>query len=139
MDANHDRAQHQVWEVSPSGLICMEELLSLSEASQIPWASQPSGNQPYRPQGGPGPTGWAGFDCSLPQLLRPALVAAIRFAPFYSLGIPQCMLVVNTAAGRRQTALGTWFKFKAHLHMMSHTHCQLEGGQDGSFWEGSHC
>ena len=47
----HDRAQHQVWEVSPSGLICMEELLSLSEASQIPWASQPSGNQPYRPRG----------------------------------------------------------------------------------------
>lgn len=49
------------------------------------------------------------------------------------------MLVVNTAARRRQTALGTWFKFKAHLHMMSHTHCQRKGGQDGSFGEGSHC
>lgn len=68
-----------------------------------------------------------------------ALVTAMGFTGFYCFRIPLCMLVVNTAARRRQTALGTWFKFKAHLHMMSHTHCQHEGGQDGSFWEGSHC
>lgn len=54
MDANQKRAQNQVWEASQSGWICMEELLLLSEASQIPRAPQPSGNQPDRAWG-PGP------------------------------------------------------------------------------------
>lgn len=38
-----------------------------------------------------------------------------------------------------QAALCTWFKFKAHLHMMSHFYCQPREGQDSSFWEGLHC
>lgn len=53
--------------------------------------------------------------------------------------IAALMLVVYTAATRRQAARCTWFKFKAHLHMMSHFYCQLGEGQDSSFGEHLHC
>lgn len=139
MDANQNRVQNQVWESSQNGMICMGEALSLSEASQIPQAPQPSGNKLYRAWGPQAQRGGCDLNIHCHSCCTPALVPAIGFASFYCLRIPPCMLVVNTAARRRQTALGTWFKFKAHLHMMSHTHCQRKGGQDGSFWEGSHC
>lgn len=129
-------AQNQAWESSQNGLICMVELCHWEKPAKFPGLPSP----PEISFTGPGgQQGGRDLNIHCHSCCAPALVTAISFASFYCLRIPLCMLVVNTAAGRRQTALGTWFKFKAHLHMMSHTHCQRKGGQDGSFWEGSHC